>query len=70
MTRPMFQADSRFELRFESIGHRGLALSFPCDAGGQVDLDQLSDRSRADYMFAHTLIGRDFTLPVVRAGAA
>jgi hypothetical protein len=70
MTRPMFHAESAFELRFESLRQRGQSLSFPCDAGGQVDLDQLSERARDDYLYAHTLIGRDFTLPVVQSGAA
>ena len=42
-------------------------LTFPCDEHGQVDLDELCDRSRRDYLFAHTLIGRNFTSPVIRA---
>jgi len=60
-------ADLAFELRFEPIVDAQPALSFPCDAKGQVDLDELCDRSRCDYLFAHTLIGRHFTMPVVRA---
>ena len=42
-------------------------LSFPCDAEGCVDLDGLCDRKRCDYLFAHTLIGKNFTMPVIRA---
>ena len=30
-------------------------------------IDELCDRSRHDYLFAHTLIGRNFTSPVIRA---
>ena len=63
-------ADLAFELRFDPLVDEQRALSFPCDARGCVDLDELCDRSRCDYMFAHTLIGRNFTLPVVRACAA
>ena len=60
-------ADLAFELRFEPLVDEQVPLTFPCDARGQVDLDELCDRSRCDYMFAHTLIGRHFTLPVIRA---
>ena len=63
-------ADLAFELRFDPLVDEQLPLSFPCDARGQVDLDELCDRSRCDYMFAHTLIGRHFTLPVIRACGA
>lgn len=54
-----------FELRFDALAAAHPSLAFPCDAEGHVDLDQLCDRSRRDYLFAHTLIGRDFTMPVV-----
>lgn len=63
-------ADLAFELRFDPLVDEQVPLSFPCDAHGQVDLDELCDRSRCDYMFAHTLIGRNFMLPVVRACGA
>jgi hypothetical protein len=62
-------ADLAFELRFDPLVEAQAPLSFPCDARGEVDLDGLCDRSRRDYMFAHTLIGRHFMLPVVRACA-
>ena len=63
-------ADLAFELRFDSLIDAQAPLSFPCDADGRVDLDGLCDRSRCDYLFAHTLIGRHFTMPVIRACAA
>ncbi len=63
-------ADLAFELRFDSLIAEQRSFAFPCDARGRVDLDELCDRSRSDYLFAHTLIGRDFSLPVVRARAA
>jgi hypothetical protein len=62
-------ADLAFELHFEPLVDAQLPLSFPCDADGRVDLDVLCDRSRRDYLFAHTLIGRHFTMPVIRACA-
>ncbi len=60
-------ADLAFELRFDPLVDEQVSLSFPCDERGQVDLDELCDRSRRDYLFAHTLIGRNFTSPVIRA---
>ncbi|MDP9126079.1 MAG: hypothetical protein M3N82_16025 [Pseudomonadota bacterium] len=60
-------ADLAFELRFDPLVGEQAPLTFPCDAHGQVDLDELCDRSRCDYLFAHTLIGRNFTMPVIRA---
>ena len=68
-TAPTTFADLAFELHFEPLGVEQIALSFPCDAAGCVDLDELCDRSRCDYLFAHTLIGRHFEMPVIRACA-
>jgi hypothetical protein len=56
-----------FEIRFESLFVAGRALSFPCDAAGHVDLDTLPARARHNYLFARSLIGRDFASPVVCA---
>lgn len=56
-----------YELRFTSLFNEGRGLAFPCDAQGHVDLDQLSERSRANYFFARSVIGRDFSSPAVRA---
>jgi hypothetical protein len=60
-------ADLAFELCFEPLVEEQAPLAFPCDEHGRVDLDELCDRSRRDYLFAHTLIGRHFTAPVIRA---
>ena len=60
-------SDLAFELRFDPLIDDQVPLTFPCDAEGKVDLDELGDRARCDYLFAHTLIGRHFTLPVIRA---
>lgn len=59
------QTEARFELRFQSLFNEGRGLSFPCDAQGHVDLDSLSARLRLNYLYAHTLIGREFTMPAV-----
>ena len=68
-TAPTRFADLAFELRFDPLVGEQAPLTFPCDARGCVDLDELCDCARRDYMFAHTLIGRMFTLPVVQACA-
>jgi hypothetical protein len=55
-----------FELRFDSLFLQGRALSFPCDATGAVDLDTLSARCQANYLFARTLVGREYATPALR----
>ncbi len=54
-----------FEVRFNSLFRPGRALSFPCDARGQVDLDTLSERARNNYFFARTTVGREHSLPCI-----
>jgi hypothetical protein len=54
-----------FELRFRSIYNEGRGLAFPCDAEGHVVIDSLSTKGRLNYLYARTLIGREFQLPVV-----
>jgi hypothetical protein len=56
----------QFELRFESLFDSGRGYAFPCDPTGQVNLDQLSDRARNNYLFARALVGRDLAVPAVR----
>jgi hypothetical protein len=59
-----------YELRFRSLFEDGRAYCFPCDAAGHVDLDRLSERSRDNYFFARTVVGRDLALPAVEPGVA
>ena len=55
-----------YELRFHSLFKPGRGLSFDCDASGNVDLDALSVRARDNYLYARTVIGREFFMPVVQ----
>ena len=55
----------RYELRFQSLFNQGRALSFPCDAAGRVVIDDLSANARINYLYARTVIGREFALPAV-----
>ncbi|HEX6239454.1 MAG TPA: hypothetical protein VFZ61_01120 [Polyangiales bacterium] len=54
-----------YVLRFESLFDGGRALAFECDAGGHVNLDALSERAKLNYLYARTVIGRDYALPRV-----
>ena len=54
-----------FELWFEPLSHGRRGFAFACDASGQIDLDGLSERAMANYMLARTLVGRDYSSPVV-----
>jgi hypothetical protein len=58
---------SDYELRFQSLFTEGRGLAFPCDCDGHVDIDALSERGRANYFYARTVIGREFTTPSVQA---
>lgn len=55
----------RYVLRFQSLFAEGRALAFECDAGGRVNLDTLSERAKLNYLYARTVIGRDFATPFV-----
>ena len=56
-----------YEIRFKSIFHEGRGLSFPCDAKGEVNLDVLSDRARANYLYARAVVGREYLVPAIAA---
>ena len=58
-----------FELRLRSLFHEGRALAFPCDAGGQVDVERLSPRAREYFVRAIAAVGRDYALPAVELRA-
>jgi hypothetical protein len=58
-----------FMLRFDPLFGVGPALTFPCDAGGRVDLDSLAERARSNYFYARAVIGRQFAMPAVQRGA-
>jgi hypothetical protein len=57
---------TQFELRFQSLFDSGRGYSFPCDPEGHVDLNQLSDRARSNYLYARVVVGRELAVPAVR----
>lgn len=58
-------ASPAYELRFRSLFQEGRALAFPCDAQGHVDMDSLTERARHNYLYARTVVGREFATPSV-----
>jgi len=54
-----------YELRYESLFKAGRGYAFPCDAAGHVDMDALSDTVRERYLYARTVVGREFLTPAV-----
>lgn len=54
-----------YELRFQSLFDPGRALAFPCDPHGYVDMDELSDRARHNYLYARAVVGREYAPPAV-----
>jgi len=57
---------ANYELRFQSLFNEGRGLAFPCDAAGHVDMDLLSQRARDNYLYARTVVGREFATPAVQ----
>jgi hypothetical protein len=57
---------TQFELRFQSLFDSGRGYAFPCDPTGEVNLDQLSDRARDNYLYARAVVGRELSMPAVR----
>lgn len=61
---------STFQLRFQSLFDAGRAYAFPRDAQGHVDMSALGERARNSYLYARAVIGREVSMPVVRACTA
>ncbi|HSV36009.1 MAG TPA: hypothetical protein VLI46_10660 [Ramlibacter sp.] len=60
---------TQFELRFQSLFDSGRGYAFPCDPSGQVDLDGLSERARTNYLYARAMVGRELSVPALRASS-
>ena len=59
------ESGPRFEIRFRSLFREGRGFAFPCDAAGHVNLESLSERGRSNYLFARSMVGREFAAPSV-----
>jgi hypothetical protein len=58
---------TRYELCFQPLLPDGRGCVFACDCDGHVDMDAMGERSRLNYLYARTVIGREFARPAVRA---
>ena len=58
---------SRFELLFACLFNPGRGYVFPCDAQGNVAIDDLCDRRRDNYFYARAVVGRELSTPMIRA---
>jgi hypothetical protein len=67
MKQAQFIGSSQFRLCFRSLFHSGRGYAFPCDPAGLVDLDQLTDHARANYLYARAMVGRELAAPAVEA---
>jgi hypothetical protein len=56
----------QYELCFKSLFDSGRGYAFPCDSRGRVDLNELSDRARVNYLFARAVVGRELAAPAVQ----
>ena len=57
---------TQFELRFQSFVESSRSFAFPCDPNGLVNMDELNDRARNNYLYARAMVGRELTVPAVR----
>jgi hypothetical protein len=55
-----------FQLCFLSLFGHGRAFAFPCDRHGKVNMDELTERMRNNYLFARAMVGRELRVPEIR----
>ena len=54
-----------YELRFANLFNRGRGYAFPCDVQGHVNIDELTDHARNNYLFARAVVGTELSAPTV-----
>jgi hypothetical protein len=54
-----------YEMRFQALTKNGKSLSFPCNAHGQVPMDELSAKLLMSYLFARAVVGCQYAAPLV-----
>jgi hypothetical protein len=59
-----------FQLSFRSLFNRGRGYAFPCDEQGQVDMADMTERARNNYLFARAMVGRDLSPPAIEMVAS
>jgi hypothetical protein len=66
----VIQPSHAFRLCFRSLFDSGRGYAFPCDSRGNVDLDDLSEQARLNYLYARAMVGRELACPDVEPAAA
>jgi hypothetical protein len=61
----VFLEEMHFELRYRSLSPHRCGYAFPCDADGRVNIDDLSDEARDNYLYARAMVGFDLQHPQV-----
>jgi len=61
------QAAATHYLFFSGLFPAVHSLAFPCDPEGHVNMDEMSDHARENYLFARTVVGCDYDVPVIVA---
>lgn len=56
---------TQFRLCFRSLFDSGRGYAFPCDRHGRVNLDDLSEGLRNNYLYARAMVGRELAAPAV-----
>lgn len=57
---------TQYELRYRPLSEIGCGFAFPCDGGGHVPIDELSERALANYLYARGAVGYALQWPLVR----
>jgi hypothetical protein len=68
-TDPLHPTASTHYLFFGGLFPTVRSLLFPCDSGGHVEMDEMSERARDNYLFARAVVGCDYRVPVVVAAS-
>lgn len=56
---------TEFRLCFRSLFDSGRGYAFPCDSDGRVNLNELSECARNNYLYARAMVGRELAVPAV-----
>ena len=62
-------AQDQFQLCYRSLFGYGRGYAFPCDPAGKVDMNQLSENMRNNYLFARAMVGRELQAPAIERAA-
>lgn len=54
------------QLLFASLFNPGRGIAVPCDAHGEVHMDELTERMKNAYLAARALVGREYAHPVIQ----